>query len=118
VIYSALLEIECPIPEIIAAAGLSQGATFGQVILSLMDQLEAARRTSIAAHSDAAFRPIAHIDVREVLKRIAVLHLQLCDECCPKLRATVVSLGAAGLLPPEDPPDERVARELEDRLLN
>jgi hypothetical protein len=116
VIYSALLELQCPIRELAEAAGLPEGATFGQIILSLMDQLAAARKNT--ADTTTGFKTLPLVSADSVLTALAVEKLLCCEQCAARLTAMTERWRLAGIVQPEDPPEEGSVRRVEERLLN
>ena len=117
-IYSALLEMECPIVEICAAAGLPANSTFGQVIISLMDQLEAARKQQTETPS-LGFRPVPKVTADSILRQLSIESLFACEKCAGRLREMLARWKLAGIVhESDDSPeiDERAKRQIE-RLL-
>jgi hypothetical protein len=111
------LELECPIAEICAAAGLPANSRFGQIILSLIDQLAEARK---GAEPTVGFRPLPLLTADSVLAALAAEKLLCCESCAARLTAMTERWRLAGIVQPvsDSPEDEAAVRRLEERLLN
>jgi hypothetical protein len=116
-IYSALLELECPIVEICTAAGLPANSRFGVIILSLIDQLEAARKAS--TEPSGSFRPVPKLSADSVLRALAQSKLFLCDACSPQIEELFKRWRLSGIIAPADDSadTEQAAERFEQKLL-
>jgi hypothetical protein len=117
-IYSALLEISCPIPGLAQAAGLPEGSTFGQIILRLIDELAEARRGAQAA---VGFKPLPLVSADSILAALAVEKIFCCSDCAGRLTEMTRRWGLAGIVQPLDPASEpeaaQAARKLDERMI-
>jgi hypothetical protein len=97
--FSQLLTTACDFESACTAASVRLGNTWGTVIISLIEQLEAVRKIAAASASETTrFRAVSLTDGNAVLTRLAQVGLTLCDECDPKIAELLRSLGASGAI--------------------
>jgi hypothetical protein len=117
--FSQLLTTPCDFESACSAASVPLGSTWGTVIISLIEQLEAARRIAAASSTETTrFRPVSLTDGEAVLRRLAQVRLTLCDECNEKIAELLRGLGAAGIVVERQPDADAAAAmaEMAERL--
>jgi hypothetical protein len=117
VIYSSVLEMECPIPEICTAAGLPANSTLGQVIMSLMDEVE---RLRSSAGPGTGSRPVPKVTADSILRQLTMEQLFCCDKCFDRINAMLKRWRISGVLQHEEEVTEeerRSIKKMEEKLL-
>jgi hypothetical protein len=117
--FSQLLTTPCDFESACSAASVPLGSSWGTVIISLMEQLETARKIAAASGSESTrFRAVSLVDGDAVIRRLAATRLTLCDECDAKVKELLRSLGAAGVItdPQPDADSAQAVAEMAQRL--